>query len=111
MPVIRNPKREKPAQWRELKDIIVQEYMHETNDPSKPVIVIDEETGIPGATHVTVIWDQWQGMTQRERSEIIMDACEEAFPEEKVRDITLAMGLTKDEADRMRIQYHEGARV
>jgi len=111
MPLIKHPKQERVAEASELKEIIVHEWKNPTTEPDKPVIVIDEDAGRFGATHVTVIWDQWQGMTQRERAGIVMDACEEVLSNEELRDVTLAMGLTKDEADRMHIQYHEGARV
>lgn len=53
--------------------------------------------------HVYVVWEAWEDLDQGERSEIIMDAAERRFSREGALRITLAKGLTRDEARRMKI--------
>ena len=57
--------------------------------------------------HLYVVWGEWAGMGQRERSKIIMNAYQLARPEhpENVTAVTVAMGLTPEEAKRMGIEY------
>ena len=81
--------------------------MNEWTKPKQkgqPIIVLEGKKGEP--QHVYVIWDKWQGLEQRDRSEIIMDVVENlsgkhAFPDSTT--VTVAMGLTPEEAKRMGI--------
>ena len=76
----------------------------EWKDPrenGQPLIVQEGGNGIP--THIYVIWDDWSELNQTERSEIIMDACEEIYGVQESLQVTVALGLTKPEAERMRI--------
>ncbi len=81
--------------------------MHEWTEPSsagQPLIVLEGERGQP--QHVYVIWDEWKGLDQRERSEIIMDVVEQLSGPQGMPDlslVTVAMGLTIEEAKRMGI--------
>ena len=52
-----------------------------------------------------VVWSAWNALGREMRGEIIMDAAEKAKPESDVLKITVAMGLTPDEADRFGIQW------
>jgi len=82
--------------------------MEEWRDPKEsgqPLIIIEGYLNEP--THVYVIWDQWRGMNQAERSEIIMDALEGLDGEHRIQNldlVTVAMGLTAEEARRMGIE-------
>ena len=80
------------------------------NSNGQPVLIEDRggETGRFGdrsSTHLYVIWDDWDSLTQQERSEIIMDAFENTHDDNKVMKVTIAMGLTATEADRMGLSY------
>ena len=89
---------------RMMVEKVVDEWQHPSDDCSKPIIVL--ENGDPnGPTHVYVLWDEWEGIPQLERSEIVMDACEQQLGLERSGRITIAMGLTKQEAERMKIRY------
>lgn len=57
--------------------------------------------GIPFTTYV--IWSEWGDLDQRMRSELITDAYWEVF-DDKGLALTVAMGLTPEEATRMGIQ-------
>ncbi|WP_165373280.1 hypothetical protein [Sorangium cellulosum] len=51
--------------------------------------------------HIYVIWDDWGTLGQQERSEIIMDAYEEAQGQQRALGVAVAMGLTRAEGQRM----------
>lgn len=54
--------------------------------------------------HVSVVWDRWAAIDPRERSQIIMQAYQQARGFDEMRKITLALGLTHAEAQRMQLQ-------
>ncbi len=69
-------------------------------------IVIEEESGYGQRLHVRVIWAKWDQVTDKaERAAIILDAYDEAGCKDKAALITLALGLTMSEADRIGISY------
>lgn len=89
-------------------DALVHELLGEWRQPnaqaSEPVIL--EEAG-PNrrVAHLYVIWGKWAHLDRVERSEIIMDAAEKKLSQPDLLEITIAMGLTPDEADRLGIQW------
>jgi hypothetical protein len=87
-----------------LKDRLLWEWQSTTSTADQPVI-IEEDTGANQPVHVYVIWDEWQQLPQLERSEIIMDAFEEKYGQQQSLNVTVAMGLTPIEADRLGIRY------
>ena len=103
MPIKNRLQRALPSSATELTRLL----MHEWTKPKKagqPLIVLEGAKGQP--QHVYVIWDQWQGLDQRQRSEIIMDVVEHLSGRHALRDlslVTVAMGLTTEEAKRMGI--------
>ena len=87
-----------------LRERLSQEWRAPTKDAEQPVIL--EERDAQGRLgRVYVVWDDWGGISGVDRSEIILDACEERYGREGSRDVLVAMGLTRAEADRMRISY------
>lgn len=68
-----------------------------------PVII--EEAMSPGqSVHVYVIWDEWASVTEEHRSAAILDAYDEAKGKTAMMNISIAMGLTPTEADRLGIK-------
>jgi hypothetical protein len=59
---------------------------------------IDEQTFPTGAISIRVIWDDWERVPQRLRTESILSAYQEVEGEEFRKRITLAIGLTVPEA-------------
>jgi hypothetical protein len=53
-------------------------------------------------SHVYAVWDDWGKLDQQARSELIIEAYWEVF-DVKGLALTVAMGLTPDEAKRMGI--------
>ncbi|HEY3243641.1 MAG TPA: hypothetical protein VGM03_09840 [Phycisphaerae bacterium] len=86
-----------------LRARLVEEWRQPREDVPEPIIV--EESGPNKPTHLFVIWSDWGDFNQQERSEIIMDAYEEARGSDLVSLVTVAMGLTPTEAERMGIEY------
>ena len=60
-------------------------------------VITENQIGQTKSLHVAVIWDDWDGLTPAERSKVIVDAYARA---KRLRGltITLAMGLTAEEA-------------
>jgi hypothetical protein len=89
----------------ELKSRLVAEWLdHGTVEPRPD---IREETDARGQTvHIYAIWDDWGALPQQDRSEIIMDAYEEALGQQKALEVSVAMGVTRDEAQRMGISHN-----
>ena len=89
-------------------DVLVRELLDEWSnpDPGKSEPVILEEPGpMSKLAHVYVIWSKWDQMDRAERSEIIMEAAERRLPPQDASNISIAMGLTPEEADRMGLKY------
>jgi hypothetical protein len=87
-----------------LVDQLSQEWSHPDNAAAEPVILEESHTR-GGTTHVFVVWSAWGSIGREMRGEIIMDAAEKVKSQADVLKITVAMGLTPDEADRFGIQW------
>lgn len=88
----------------ELTRLLIEEWRY-PQESGQPVIVVEGEEGEP--RHIYVIWDALDGLSQIERSDIIMDVVENLGGEHAFRDlslITVAMGLTTQEAKQMGIE-------
>jgi hypothetical protein len=92
-------KRKRPENAEELTRDLVQELRHPSTKGQPEIIIEQPQPGQP--IHLYVIWDIWDKLSLQERSEIIMDAYEEAVGKQESSLITMAMGLTQPEAQRM----------
>ena len=70
--------------------------------PDEPVILL-EKLRHSNNTHVTVIWDQWKAIDPEERGRIILDAIAQSRGEDEMLRVSMALGITKDEAARLGI--------
>jgi hypothetical protein len=61
-------------------------------------MILEERVRGTGSRHIHVIWDDWKGLSDEQRAEIVIDAYTQAEGEEAVSDITIAEGLTTEEA-------------
>src|SRR5258708_2782468 len=89
-------------------DRLVDELFAEWTTPnpkaSEPVIL--EEKGRNGKlVHLYVVWSKWAHTDRVERSEIIMDAAQKKLRPGDLLEITIAMGLTPDEAKQMGLEF------
>lgn len=80
---------------------LADEFRH-YDDPNQeyhqPLIQIDQPMA---RVHLLVIWDAWRTVSQAERSLFIMDAYGTTFGHEAALMVSVAMGLTQDEAARL----------
>ncbi|MBI4578968.1 MAG: hypothetical protein HY718_04645 [Planctomycetes bacterium] len=104
MPVRPLPKRPPSPEAPTLKNRLVREWRNKKSTAAQPIIL--QESGESSQPiRVYVIWDDWKEVSGIERSEIIMDAFEAVHGKRKALNVTVAMGLTSAEADRMGIHY------
>ena len=88
------------AQHDSLVERLVEELARDART-GQPFVYINN-VGQTGSFHVTVVWDAWQDLSAQQRSSIIMDALEQHDPAKRGH-ITIAMGLTGEEARRLGI--------
>lgn len=97
--VVRKP--HKSAANQELKRRLIEEWKDTAKEDPRPTIIHEEDDqGV--VVHVYVVWDEWAGLSQEERSEIITEAYWEVF-DVKGMALTVAMGLTPEEGRRMKL--------
>lgn len=92
----------RPPEQSKLTSRLAKEWTTPTN-AAEPVILEESDRG--GVVHVYVVWGDWAQLTREQRGEIIMDAAERVKPRDQLLKITIAMGLTPDEADRFGINW------
>ena len=89
----------------QLTQLLAEEFRR-YDDPDQeyhqPLIQIDRPAE---RAHLLVIWDAWRTSSQQERSLIIMDAYREAMGHEAALAVSVAMGLTQDEAVRLGFDF------
>jgi hypothetical protein len=100
MPVV-TKKQRRTTPNQELKDRLVAEWRNEAAPNPRPYIV-QEENDQGHVVHVYVVWDEWGDLDQQQRSEVITEAYWEVFDVQGLA-LTVAMGLTSEEAKRMGI--------
>ena len=97
-----NPSR--PADLLALTDRLASEWAAPAPGSDEPVI-LEEANGRGDVFHVYVVWSDWAHLDRQRRGEVIMDAAERVKRPEDVVKITIAMGLTPEEADRFGIRW------
>jgi hypothetical protein len=84
------------------------ELTNGVDNPGSPVI-LEERSPLSSNVGVTVVWERWQTVPLDQRSAIILEAYRRAGLAQPTSDfplgISLALGLTPDEANRLGIQY------
>lgn len=68
--------------------------------------IIEESPRLGGwPNHLYVIWSEWSDLSPLERSRMILQAYRQHHGLERTMIVTLAMGLTPDEARLMKIEF------
>jgi len=94
----------RPPDQDKLVDRLADEWRTPNPKATEPVI-LEERISHGDIIHIYVVWSDWEHLTREQRGEIIMDAAERLKPKIEVLKITIAMGLTPDEADRFGIKW------
>jgi len=81
---------------------LYEEWVH-PNPAAREPVILEEKDRSNKLVHVYVVWSKWADIDGIERSEIIMDAAEKKLPTQDLLEISIAMGLTPVEAQRMGI--------
>ncbi len=90
--------------YQELENRLSQEWKSPQSPPAEPFIIEDGEPQ-KGPLNLYVIWNAWQDLDPIERSEIIVNACEQVRGRNFVTKVLSATGLTTAEAEQMHLQY------
>ena len=100
MPVRSMPVPGKNPTDQDLTDRLIAEWRNPDSSAQEPLIVVQ---GGPHdrPTRVFVVWQEWANLNQQQRSAIIMDAAEFVLGQQGSFEITIAMGLTREEAQQM----------
>lgn len=86
----------------ELREALIEE-LRNPKEEGEPLIAIDRPR--PSTIHVYGIWSRWGELDQSIRSRIILDAFETARGDEEMDQVSVSMGLTQEEADRLGLEY------
>ena len=89
---------QQPAGAEEFTRLLEAEWRNKSNE-QQPAIIVEQPNAMQPA-HLYVIWDAWKELSLQERSEIIMDVFEKVEGKAAAANVTVAMGLTEDEAQR-----------
>jgi hypothetical protein len=103
MPIKEIPQRSPSPPARDLTHRLVREWKR-PKKKGEPMIV-QQTNRASHSAQIYVVWNEWDDLSQEERSEIIMDAYEQTHSPQESLIITVAMGLTPAEADKMAIPY------
>src|SRR3954468_20090906 len=103
MPV-REMKPERTTEHVELVRDLATEWADAHSTRAEPIIFIERSPdGKP--LHVQVVWSRWAQLEPVERSEIIMDAAARQLSPDELLNITMAFGMTPDEARRLGFKF------
>lgn len=86
----------KPAEHDQLVKRLVPELQTAGTDPQP--LILEEEIDSTGSRHVHVIWDRWRNLTDEQRAAVIMDAYLISEGKQAAENITIASGVTVEEA-------------
>ena len=103
MPVRRGLPRTTPAQAPDLEERLAKELASPSAE-GQP-LVFEEPEPAP-ITRIFVVWNDWARLGQQDRSEIILRAFERVHGADATLKVSVAMGLTDVEAERMGIPAH-----
>jgi hypothetical protein len=103
MPITRRAKPGPTPAGQSLLNRLVAEWQNPSG--AQQPIIIEETASQNLPVHLYVLWDDWAPIGSIERSEVIMDAYEQIHGRGGAVNVTVAMGLTPVEADRLGIRY------
>src|SRR5258708_2880576 len=98
---------ENDAEYTALYNKLLTEWTNPQSNVDEPIIIETDDQLRPQRTptHLYVIWTEWDHLPQRRRSEMVMDAYEQVRGRGAALNVSLAMGLTPDEAKNLGIRY------
>lgn len=89
----------------QLAEILEAEWQNPQN--AEPLIIEERPREEAPPNHIYVVWQEWSDLTPLERSRVIFAAYAQVLGLENepfLQEVTLAMGLTPEEARAMKIE-------
>jgi hypothetical protein len=105
MPVARRVGTVERVKAEQLLERLLQEWRAQQAGEGEPLIIEEAPRSGDRPNHLYVVWSEWDDLTPIERSRLIMQAYEKYRGRDVANSVTLAMGLTPDEARAMRIEF------
>lgn len=104
MPVIR--KRLGAREHPDHNNLVAELVRHLKDEPNLPEFpkIIEEPVRLSSTLRVYVFWDAWGSVPELERSEIILEAYEQARGKQEMLRVSVAMGLTPLEGKQLGIE-------
>ncbi len=103
MPLAYRVQEQRAADYEKLLDQLLSEWRSPQADHGEPVIIEESPGNNERTNHLYVVWSAWEHLTPIERSRLILQAYERFRGRDLAVDVTLAMGLTPQEATRMHL--------
>ena len=101
MPVQRIKPEESKLNPKLVQSLARELQRNQPKGPPNAPRIIEESFRYGDFKQVTVIWDAWKDIAPEDRGRIIVQAYEKVEGREGVMKITLALGLTHQEAQRL----------
>ncbi len=105
MPVARRVGTIERIKTEQLLERLLQEWRAQQAGEGEPLIIEEAPRDGDRPNHLYVVWSEWNDLTPLERSRLIMQAYEKYRGRDLANSVTLAMGLTPDEARKMNIEF------
>ena len=90
---------------QQLTTMLMKEWMGSSTSLNREPVLIEEPTNMGEYKRLYVIWSLWDGLSHRERSEIIMQSYKNARGLGEAMNVTVATGFTPREAADRGIHY------
>ena len=87
-----------------LAERLLEEWRAPQAGNGEPLIIEEAPRRGERPNHLYVVWSEWGDLTPIERSKMILQAYEKYKGRDLANSVTLAMGLTPDEARRLNIE-------
>lgn len=82
---------------------LLAELRSPSDDPKTQPIIIAEPPEPAPISRLVVVWDEWADLSGQERSEVIMEAYSDHVGIREAVKVSVAMGLTSSEANKLGI--------
>ncbi len=92
-------------QYEDLLARLLQEWRSpQASENAEPLIIEERPGNHDRVNHLYVVWSEWGELTPMERSKIVLQAYTQFKGQDLANSVTLAMGLTPDEAEKIGIK-------
>lgn len=105
MPVAQRVGTAERIKTEQLSERLLEEWRAQQAGEGEPLIIEEAPRRGERPNHLYVVWSEWSDLTPMERSKMILQAYEKYKGRDIANSVTLAMGLTPDEARIMKIDF------